>query len=86
MATYQVLYWQELPSQVKAEDPSGEHHIELPQRFQEEIDRVATERGAIGTDAYLDGWIWGDEIDRDGSAEEVAKAIAAEIETKFPEA
>src|SRR5947208_1015155 len=42
MSTFKVLYWQEIPSQVKVEDDAGnEVSIELPSKFAERIDAVA---------------------------------------------
>ena len=83
MAEYQVLYWQEIPAQVRAEDDSDEVKLELDPRFQEYIDRIATERGVVDSDDYLDHWNWGDEKERDGSAQEVAEAIKKELEESF---
>jgi hypothetical protein len=85
MASYQVLCWQEIPAQVRAEDETGEVQIELPVRFQVMIDRVATERGQIGTDEYLEGWAWSEEKQREGTAQQVAAAVAKELEEQYPE-
>ena len=41
------------------------------------------ESGLAGTDAYLDEWTRGKPEERDGSAEEVAKAVAEELEAQF---
>jgi hypothetical protein len=82
MATYKVLYWQEVPSQVKAEDDEEEVTLPLPARFMERIDRLALQRGLHGSDDYLAQWKWSDEEDRDGSAREVAEAVLAELESK----
>jgi hypothetical protein len=82
MATYKVLYWQEVPSQVKAEDDEEEVTLPLPARFMERIDRLALQRGFHGSDDYLAQWKWSDEEDRDGSAREVAEAVLAELESK----
>lgn len=85
MATYRVLYWQEIPSQVKAEDDDGDEvSLPLPPRFIALIDRAAMERGLKGADDYLEQWSWGEETERDGSAQEVARAVAAELEARFP--
>ncbi|MGB7159025.1 MAG: virulence factor [Tepidisphaeraceae bacterium] len=79
--TYKVLYWQEIPSQVKAEDDAGnEVSIELPPRFAEHIDHLAAQRGFQNSDAYLAQWKWSDEQERPGSAKEVADAIKRELE------
>src|SRR5205814_1048020 len=45
-STYKILCWQEIPSQVKAEDDVGnEVTLELAPRFAEYIDQVAAKRG-----------------------------------------
>ena len=41
MATYRILYWQEVPSQVKAEDAADEVSLPLSDRFQARIDQLA---------------------------------------------
>jgi hypothetical protein len=82
MATYKILYWQEIPSQVKAEDDMDDVTVQLPDRFQERIDLMAARRGLQEADAYLAGWKWSEEEDREGSAEEVAEAVRAELEAK----
>ena len=80
MATYRVLYWQEVPSQIVAVDDDGEVRMQLPQKFLERIDAVAVARGLSGSDDYLDQWNWSDDEDRDGTAAEVAQALVAEFE------
>jgi hypothetical protein len=82
MATYKVLYWQEVPSQVKAEDQEDEVTLPLAPEFMERIDRLAIQRGLQGADDYLAQWRWSDEEDRSGSAREVAEAVKAELESK----
>ena len=83
MATYQVLYWQEIPSQVDARDAGKGHKAMLSQRFQELIDLAATKRNLVESDAYIAGWSKGEKVERPGSATEVAQAVAAELEAKF---
>ena len=79
MATYKILYWQEVPSQIKAEDDADEASVLLDPTFQERIDRLATERGFQNSDDYLAQWHWSEEEERDGSAPEVAEAVKAEL-------
>lgn len=79
MATYKILYWQEIPSQVCAADDYDEVNVPLPQQFLDRIDAAALARGLSDTDDYLDQWNWGDEVDRAGSADEVAQAVVAEL-------
>jgi hypothetical protein len=35
--------------------------------------------GMVESDAYLEGWSWSPELEREGPAEEVAEALAAEL-------
>jgi hypothetical protein len=82
MATYKILYWQEIPSQIKAEDELDDLTVPMPDRFQERIDLMAARRGLQDADAYLAQWKWSEEEDRPGSAEEVAEAVRVELEAK----
>jgi hypothetical protein len=80
VATYKILYWQEIPSQIKAEDELDDVTLPLDPRFMERIDRLAAQRGLQSTDEYLAQWRWSDEQEREGTAEEVARAIKLELE------
>jgi len=80
MATYKILYWQEVPSQIKAEDDQDEVNLPMPQRFMERVDRIAMQRGLAGSDDFLEQWHWSEEEEREGSAREVAEAVMAELE------
>jgi hypothetical protein len=82
MATYKILYWQEVPSQIRVEDESGDLNVELPQKFMVRIDALAAQRGLSGADDYLAQWRWSDEEERDGTAQEVADAVLAELEAQ----
>ena len=84
MAIYQVTYWQEIPSQVDAKAP-GEAPFKQPlsQRFLELIDLIATKRKLGGTDDYLAGWNKGKKTEREGSAADVARAVAEEFEAQY---
>jgi 5-methyltetrahydrofolate--homocysteine methyltransferase len=82
-STYKILYWQEVPSQVRAEDDAGNDvSVELPPKFAQRIDSVAQKRGITGADAYTAEWKWSDEQERDGSAHDVVAAVIAELEAK----
>jgi hypothetical protein len=81
MALYQILYWQDIPSQIKAWDDFDEIKIELSPRFADRIDRAAQSQGLTSTDDYLAQWKWGEEQERPGSAQEVAEAIKSELES-----
>ena len=80
MARYTILYWQEIPSQIKVEDDLDEITVPLDPRFMERIDRLAGERGLQGTDEYLAQWRWSEPEEREGTAEQVGQAVKRELE------
>ena len=84
MATFQILYWHEVPSQIKVDDGQDEVNLALSARFQERIDQLAAQRGLQGTDEYLAGWNWSDERNRDGTAQQVAQQLQVELESALP--
>ena len=85
MAEYQITYWRNIPSMVIAkEGPRNRHKVELPARFQVAIDEAAMRAGATGTDAYLDGWVRSDWSEQEGLPQEVAQAMAAQLEADYP--
>lgn len=86
MATYQITYWQEIPSQVDAKDEGGKAHKRLlSQRFQELIDIIATKRKLDSSDDYIAQWAKGPKQQRAGSAQEVAEAVAEDLEARYAE-
>jgi alkanesulfonate monooxygenase SsuD/methylene tetrahydromethanopterin reductase-like flavin-dependent oxidoreductase (luciferase family) len=84
MAVYQILYWQEIPSQVKAWDDFEEIKVELPPKYAARIDQAAQSRGLTSAEDYLSQWKWSDQEERAGTPEEVAAMVKNELETKFP--
>ncbi|HEY6393473.1 MAG TPA: virulence factor [Bryobacteraceae bacterium] len=82
MTTYRILYWQEVASQIKAEDEDDDVTLPFPQKFMERIDKLASARGLSAADDYLAQWHWSEERQREGSARDVAEAVVAELEAK----
>jgi hypothetical protein len=82
ITTYKVLYWQEIPSQIKAEDERDDITVSLAPRFMERIDQLAAQRGLQDADDYLAQWRWSDEEQREGAAQEVAEAVKSALEAK----
>ena len=80
VATYQVLYWQNIPSQIKAWDEVDEVRLELSARAMDRIDRAAQAQGLTSADDYLAQWRWGEELERPGNAQAVAEALQQELE------
>ena len=82
MTTYKILYWQEIPTQIKAEDEAEDVTVMLDGRFMAQVDILAAKRGLQSSDDYLAQWKWSEEEDREGSARDVAEAVKAELEAK----
>jgi hypothetical protein len=82
VATYKILYWQRIPTQIKAEDELDDVTLMLDDRFMKLVDIEAMKQGLGDADDYLAQWKWGEDEDREGTASEVAEAVKAEIEAK----
>ena len=82
MATYKILYWQEIPTQIKVEDDSDDVNVMLDGKFMAQVDILAARRGLQSADDYLAQWKWSEEEEREGSASDVAEAVKAELEAK----
>jgi Virulence factor len=82
MAIYKVLFWQEIPTQVKAEDDDEDVALMLDGKFMQQVDILAAKRGLQAADDYLAQWKWSEDAERVGSAREVAEAVKAELEAK----
>ena len=74
-----ILYWKEIPVQVKAESDETSVSLPLGHRFQEAADAVAMMDGSYGSDAYLDAWQWGQPtqsgLDPKSAADDLAQRI-----------
>ena len=83
MPEYQVMYWRDIPAQVRVFDGRRPISSTMPVRFQEEIDRVAMEEGLEGTDDYLEHWQWTERREREGEPAEILAALLRELEAEF---
>jgi hypothetical protein len=84
MASYQVMYWKHIPSQVKAWEGDAQVKRMMPDRFQVAIDAYAMKDGSTDMDAYLDGWRWGPVESMDGTPDDVLAAVVAELDRDHP--
>jgi hypothetical protein len=81
VARFQVLYWQDVPSLVKAfADDGTPVSRQLSPWFQQEIDRRAMAQDLIESGAYLEAWNWGEVEERPGTVDEVLDAVEQELE------
>lgn len=83
MATVQVLYWHDIPVQVRASAGRERRSVSLSDRFQEAVDKAAMIVGVIDSDDYTDLYAWGEPQEREGNPEEAARALAAELEARY---
>ena len=84
VSRYQILYWQDLPSSIKAWDDFEEIKADLTGKFADRIDAQAQRVGLTKGDDYLAQLKWGDEIERPGTPAEVAAAVKADLEAAAP--
>ncbi len=58
MASVQILYWKDIPVQVRARDEKGRASLPMPDRFQVAVDQAAMLAGLTGSDAYTELYEW----------------------------
>jgi hypothetical protein len=85
VASYQIMYWQDIPRQIKVNDETGTVKRFLPDRFQQAINSAAIAASKVDPDAYMNGWQWGPKEERIGPANEVAEALVAELDAAYPQ-
>lgn len=78
-----IVYWRDIPAQVIVKVGRKAAKRQLPERFEQAIDRCAMKVGARDTDAYLAEWRRGDPVEVEGDAEEIAEAEAARLDAEF---
>ena len=86
MASFQVLYWKHIPSQVMAWEGEEKAKRMLPDYFQAAIDAYAMKDGSTEMDAYLEGWRRGPVEERAGTPNEVLSAVVEELTAANPRA
>ena len=84
MAEYQILYWHDIPLQVRSGGRRDRVSQELPSRFQVAIDKAAMAADLAGTDQYLSEFHWSELLEREGSPGDVVAAVVAELDARYP--
>jgi hypothetical protein len=86
--TYQIVYWRDIPAQVRLR--SGRERISrsLSPRFQESIDAAAMLGHMTTTDNYLEEWRSSEWLTGEGDPdlERFADDLVTQIETDYPQA
>jgi hypothetical protein len=85
MATYQIVAWRGIPASVEARDGRDTVNRQLSERFQMLIDSAAMQLGLHESEAYIEQWSQSESAERPGAAADVADAVIAELEARFPE-
>ncbi len=85
MANVTVVYWRDLPAQVIVGKGRRAAKVQLPERFEQAIDRAAMKTGAAGTDEYLAEWRKADPyaVESDATDMEVAQAEAKRLDDEY---
>ena len=83
MADVIVVYWRDIPAQVIVGKGRKASKIQLPERFEQAIDRAAMKIGAEDTDSYLAEWRKAPAYVVDGEQSEVAQLEANRIDTEY---
>ncbi len=83
MSEVQVVFWRDIPAQVKARQGGDRAARVLTARFQEAIDVAAMRAGLTETDDYLGEWRSSPWQEQAGSPEEAAERRAAVIEAEY---
>lgn len=85
MANVTVVFWRDIPAQVIVGRGRRSAKVQLPERFEQAIDRAAMKTGAAGSDEYLAEWRKADAfgVEGSGSDMDVAIAQAARLEIEY---
>ena len=83
MVDVTVVYWRDIPAQVIAGRGRRAAKVQLPERFEQAIDRAAMKSGAAGTDEYLAEWRKVPIGDVAGEAQAVAEAEAGRLDQTY---
>jgi hypothetical protein len=87
MATVKIMYWKDIPCSVRAQEGRRNRITrKLPDMYMAVVDAVAMKEGLVDADDYQAAFRWGDSEERDGSPEEVADAVVAEVMARYPKA
>ncbi|NND81654.1 MAG: hypothetical protein HKN50_04425 [Gammaproteobacteria bacterium] len=81
---YQILYWRDIPSMVKAKVGRQRYKRPLSDRFMEAIDAAAMRTGDTETDEYLEHWRSSEPINIDGDIDACLEAAIEELEAAYP--
>ena len=83
MGQLTTVYWRDIPAQVIAKAGRRTAKRQLPERFEQAIDRCAMRVGASGTDAYLAEWRRGAPVPCEDDLEAAVDGAVRRIEAEL---
>jgi hypothetical protein len=78
-----IVFWRDIPAQVIVGRGRSGTKVQLPERFEQAIDRAAMKTGAAGTDDYLAEWRKAAPYPAEGTPSDIASAEAARLEAEY---
>ena len=78
-----IVSWRDIPAQVIVGKGRKSAKVQLPERFEQAIDRAAMKGGARDSDAYLAEWRKSVIGEIAGEPEDIARSEATRIETEY---
>lgn len=83
MAEITIVFWRDIPAQVIVGKGRTGAKVQLPERFEQAIDRAAMKAGARETDVYLAEWRRASHGQAEGDPAAAAAALAAQLEADY---
>jgi metal-dependent amidase/aminoacylase/carboxypeptidase family protein len=80
MTKYRIMYWKHIPQSFTVEGDGRTIKKQLSDKVQNKIDAYAMAEGLTSTSDYAAQYKRGDWTERDGTPEEVAEALLADLE------
>ena len=81
---YQIIYWRDIPAQVKAKAGRERAGKPLSQRFSVAIDEAAMRAGLTESAEYLSQWRMSDWQENEGDLQQVLETQIAGLEAAYP--
>lgn len=83
MAQLILVTWRDIPAQVIVKQGRKSAKRQLPERFEQAIDRAAMRAGLRESDAYLSEWRKAQPVEVGDDLEAEAQAVAERLEREF---
>ena len=83
MANLITLYWRDIPAQVIVGKGRSGSKVQLPERFEQAIDRAAMKVNAKDADAYLAEWRKAAPYPMEGEPDAIVEAEALRLEAEY---